>query len=98
VVTFFSTKVKNLIFMLLTLVQEFLMSISTLLPYEQILFARNFILRGVRKSEHNRILIHLPIVKKRAALQMPLSLQLLLFIKQITIGNEMIIAFSHFCF
>jgi len=35
----------------LTLVQRFQKSISTLLPYEQILFVRHFSLREVRKSE-----------------------------------------------
>jgi hypothetical protein len=50
-VTIFSTKVKNLIFMLLTLVQRFLMSVSTLLPYYQTSISRHFNLREVRKSK-----------------------------------------------
>ena len=37
--------------MLLTLVQGFPKSVSTLLPYEQILLVRHFSLREVRKSE-----------------------------------------------
>jgi len=37
--------------MLLTLVQRFQKSVSTLLPYEQILFVRHFSLREVMKSE-----------------------------------------------